>query len=174
MSTTWLISDTHFGHRNILTFRRDDGTPLREAPSIEAHDERLVARWNERVRPEDKVYHLGDVAICNRGHFHRVLQRLHGRKVLIKGNHDTLALKDYAQHFYDLRGYHVLDRLLLAHVPVHAESLARWRGQMHGHLHARVVLDSTGAIDPRYMNVSVEQTDGYPIAFDEVRTRFPR
>jgi calcineurin-like phosphoesterase family protein len=26
-------------------------------------DEEMIRRWNDRVRPSDKVYHLGDVVI---------------------------------------------------------------------------------------------------------------
>jgi len=29
MSNTFLISDTHFGHGNILNFKKKDGHPLR-------------------------------------------------------------------------------------------------------------------------------------------------
>ena len=67
MPATWLISDTHFGHDKTCTvFKRDDGTPLRPFRDAEEMDEELVRRWNERVRKNDKVYHLGDVVIARK------------------------------------------------------------------------------------------------------------
>ena len=89
---TFLISDTHFGHKNILSFKRNDGTSLRPAfNSIEEHDEFLIDNWNKVVSPTDKIYHLGDVGFYNVSKLLEVMSRLNGRKVLIKGNHDNLS-----------------------------------------------------------------------------------
>ena len=85
MPASWLISDTHFGHEKTCTvFTREDGSPLRPFSCAEEMDEFMVKAWNERVRPNDKVYHLGDVVI-NRKFLH-ILSRLNGSKVLIRGN----------------------------------------------------------------------------------------
>ena len=182
MPAVFLISDTHFGHEKTCTvFKREDGSPLRPFSCAEEMDEFMVKSWNERVRPTDKVYHLGDVVI-NRKFLH-VLSRLNGDKVLIRGNHDIFKLEDYTQHFRDIRGYHVMNGLILSHVPVHAESLARFGANIHGHLHANRVKKAKGfdvksneiiysdEIDPRYFNVSVEQIDFAPILFEEVLKR---
>lgn len=182
MPATWLISDTHFGHEKTCTaFKRNDGSPLRPFSSAEEMDEVMVARWNERVRPRDKIYHLGDVVI-NRKFLH-VLGRLNGDKVLIKGNHDIFRLEDYTPYFRDIRGYHVLNGCILSHVPVHPESLARFGCNVHGHLHANRVMRASGIdtvigeilygkeIDPRYYNVSVECTDFAPILLEDVFQR---
>lgn len=159
----WLISDTHFGHKNILTFRRKDGTPLRPHSSIEEHDQCLIDNWNRVVGKSDKVYHLGDVGFFNVTRFDQVFSQLNGTKVLIKGNHDILKAEQWLRHFKDIRAYHMLDKVLLAHVPVHPLSLDRWRGQVHGHLHDNDVGDS------RYFNVSCEKINYTPINFEEVR-----
>lgn len=182
MPATWLISDTHFGHEKTCTvFKREDGSPLRPFASAEEMDEFMVAAWNQRVRPGDKVYHLGDVVI-NRKFLH-ILGRLNGDKVLIRGNHDIFKLEDYAVHFRDIRGYHVMNGLILSHVPVHHAQLGRFGCNIHGHLHAHRVMLPTGIdrktgdvlyggdIDPRYFNVSVEQIDFAPILFEDVLSR---
>lgn len=49
----FFISDTHFGHSNILNFKREDGSPLRDYSSIEEHDEYLIQRWNSTVKATD-------------------------------------------------------------------------------------------------------------------------
>lgn len=164
MSRTFLISDTHFGHSNILTFKRDDGTPLRPFSSVEEMDETMIDNWNRVVGKKDKVYHLGDLVFSNRK-LQEVMPRLNGTKVLIKGNHDTLKLSQYAQFFKDVRAYHVLDKMLLSHIPIHPNSMGKWRANLHGHLHYHLIDDE------RYINLSVEQINYTPIEFEEIRER---
>jgi len=165
MPSVFLISDTHFGHEKCCTvFKRADGSPLRPFSGAEEMDEAMIKNWNDRVRPEDKVYHLGDVVI-NRRYLH-ILDRLNGDKVLIKGNHDIFKLEDYYPRFRDIRGYHVMNGMILSHVPVHRDSLERFGCNIHGHLHANRVMDN-GVIDPRYFNVSVECIDFAPILFED-------
>jgi calcineurin-like phosphoesterase family protein len=177
MPAVFLVSDTHFGHAGVTRFLRNDGvTKLRPWDSPEEMDEAMVAAWNERVRPNDKVYHLGDV-VMHRKHLSTV-GRLNGDKVLIRGNHDIFQDRDYKPYFRSLRGYHVMDGMILSHIPVHPESLGRFGVNIHGHLHAnRVMRDlatsgRTDVIDPRYHNVSVEQLPDFaPILFEDVVKR---
>jgi len=161
MSNIFLISDTHFGHVGVTQFLREDGTKLRPWDNIEEMDEALVSNWNSVVTPKDKVYHLGDVVI-NRKHL-KTLLRLNGEKVLVKGNHDIFRINEYLEHFKDVRGYHILDNLIMSHIPIHPDSRGRFRGNIHGHLHANTVGD------PWYYNVSVEQINYTPIPFETVR-----
>ncbi len=161
MPTTFLTSDTHFGHYGVTQFLRDDGTKLRPWDNTEEMDEELVKRWNSVVRPNDKVYHLGDVVI-NRKALH-TLSRLNGDKVLIKGNHDIFKIDDYLTYFRDIRGYHVMDKAILSHIPLHPDSKGRFRANIHGHLHYHK-LD-----DPWYICVCVEQTDYTPVPWDTIR-----
>ena len=169
MPATWLISDTHFGHDKTCTvFKRDDGSPLRPFKDAEEMDEEMVKRWNERVKKNDKVYHLGDVVIARKSL--AILERLNGDKVLIKGNHDIFKLNDYTKHFRDIRGYHVMSGLIFSHVPVHADSIERFGCNVHGHLHHRRVLID-GKIDSRYFNVSVECVDFAPISLEDLKNR---
>jgi calcineurin-like phosphoesterase family protein len=176
MPNIFIVSDTHFGHAGVCKFLRNDGvTKLRPWDTPEEMDEFMIAAWNERVRPKDKVYHLGDVVI-NRRHL-STLARLNGDKVLIRGNHDIFKLEDYTPYFRDIRGYHVMNGMILSHIPVHEESLGRFGTNIHGHLHANRVMyrdpfESFAAkVDPRYHCVCVEQTDFAPILFEDVIKR---
>ena len=183
MPAVFLVSDTHFGHAGVCRFTRADGcTPLRPWDDAEEMDEAMVKAWNERVSPNDKVYHLGDVVI-NRKSL-AIMRRLNGDKVLIRGNHDIFKDTDYREHFRELRAYHVMNGLILSHIPVHEASLGRFGCSIHGHLHANRVMKpagvdpNTGAIlysaeiDPRYHNVSVEQLPDFaPILFEDVLKR---
>ena len=175
MPAVFLVSDTHFGHAGVCRFLRNDGvTKLRPWDTPEEMDEEMVKRWNERVRPNDKVYHLGDVVINRRAL--PILSRLNGDKVLIRGNHDIFKDEDYAPYFRSLRGYHVMNGMILSHIPIHEASLGRFGVNIHGHLHAnRVMVDTHGRRDPyidtRYHCVCVEQTDFAPILFEDVVKR---
>lgn len=171
MSNIFLCSDHHISHSNILTFKRNDGSPLRDFASIDEHDEFIIEQHNKVVRPQDKVYFLGDVTFSKK-HMH-LIGRMHGDKVLIKGNHDKLELKDYIPYFRDLRGSHQFDGMILTHVPVHTESLARWAVNVHGHLHANRVMGAWGSkVDERYQSVCMEQLDNYtPISLEELKLR---
>jgi calcineurin-like phosphoesterase family protein len=178
MPSVFLTSDTHFGHVNICNFTNYDGSPVRPWDSVEEMDEEMVKRWNNTVGPKDKVYHLGDVVI-NRKSL-QILDRLNGDKVLIKGNHDIFPLKDYVKYFRDIRAYHVMNGMILSHIPVHKESIARFGTNIHGHTHGNRVMKIVGAytdgtpirskdkIDPDYFCVCVEQTNYTPISFEDV------
>jgi calcineurin-like phosphoesterase family protein len=162
--------------------RNDGVTKLRPWDDPEEMDEFMIKAWNERVRPNDKVYHLGDVVINRKAM--STLARLNGDKVLIRGNHDIFRDDEYRQYFRELRAYHVMNGMILSHIPIHEASLGRFGVNIHGHLHsnrvkkARGVDARTGAIlysdeiDPRYHCVCVEQTPDFaPILFEDVIKR---
>ena len=173
MPAVFLVSDTHFGHAGVCRFMRNDGvTKLRPWDTPEDMDEAMVKAWNERVRPNDKVYHLGDVVINRRAL--ATMARLNGDKVLIRGNHDIFRDDEYRKYFRELRAYHVMNGMILSHIPIHSESLGRFGTNIHGHLHSnRVMTEVWGVykIDVRYHCVCVEQTDFAPILFEDVIKR---
>jgi calcineurin-like phosphoesterase family protein len=182
MPSVFLVSDTHFGHKGVCHFTRNDGvTKLRPFDTPEEMDEFMVEAWNAKVRPNDKVYHLGDVVINRKAL--GIMRRLNGDKVLIRGNHDIFRDDEYREYFRELRAYHVMNGMILSHIPVHAESLGRFGVNIHGHLHAnrvkraRGVDARTGEVlysdenDVRYHCVCVEQTDFAPILFEDVIKR---
>lgn len=172
MPSVFLVSDTHFGHAGVCRFLNQDGTKLRPWDNPEEMDEELVKRWNETVRPNDKVYHLGDVVINRRAL--KTLSRLNGDKVLIRGNHDIFRDDEYRQYFRELRAYHVMNGMILSHIPIHPDSLGRFGTNIHGHLHSnRVMTEINGVVVPdlRYICVCVEQTDFRPILFEDVQKK---
>jgi calcineurin-like phosphoesterase family protein len=170
MTTTFVVADLHFGHEGMCRFLAEDGTKIRPWDNLKDMDEALIANWNTVVRPTDKVYVLGDVAMKSK-HLPSI-HECRGEKILIKGNHDQGKLNEYVRYFRDIRACHQLSGCLLSHIPIHPDSLARWRANIHGHLHTRQVMTS-GVPDPRYICVSVEQTGFRPIAWDDVLKRLP-
>ena len=182
MPATFLVSDTHFGHAGVCRFTEADGvTKIRPWTDPHEMDEAMIQRWNDVVRPNDKVYHLGDVVINRKAL--PTLHRLNGDKVLIRGNHDIFRDDEYREYFRELRAYHVLNGMILSHIPVHEASLGRFGTNIHGHLHsgrvkkARGVDAKTGTVlysdenDVRYHCVCVEQTGFAPILLEDVYKR---
>lgn len=177
----FIASDHHLGHENVLTFKREDGSPLRPYFSLAEMHEALVANHNSVVRPQDKVYFLGDVMMNKKGL--EPLSRMNGTKILIKGNHDVMKLNVYAEHFKDVRSVHPLEKgFVLTHVPIHPQSLERWGTNIHGHLHANNVTRAKETYpnpradpvwvnedDPRYFCACIEQINYTPIAFEEIK-----
>ena len=166
MTDIWLISDTHFNHRNILTFKDDDGNLIRpNFTNVHDMDEHMVECWNSVVKDGDIVYHLGDVYF---GELGQLLNRCRGRKRLILGNHDAGKDQHLLRSFSKIQMWRMFPEfgLLLTHVPVHPSSLERkdfTLRNVHGHLHQRKIDDT------RYTNVSVECINYTPVNIEELR-----
>ena len=110
MPSVWLVSDTHFGHAGVCRFTHNDtGIKIRPWDNPDEMDEYMVEAWNKTVRPNDKVYHLGDVVMKRKNL--EIMSRLNGDKVLIRGNHDIFKMDDYTKYFRDIRGYHVMNNM---------------------------------------------------------------
>ena len=167
MSNTFFASDTHLGHKNILVFRHggDQGARIRPHwDAIEEHDEALIENWNRVVRPQDKVYHLGDCVINRK--FLPLLGRLNGNKRLVRGNHDIFPITEYLKYFGEVYGVRVLEDMILSHIPLNKECItARFQTNVHGHLHSNVIKD------PMYLCVSMEQINFTPISIEDVRAQ---
>lgn len=157
--TTWVISDTHFGHAQLLS----GSDPARPFDTLgQMHDE-IVQRWNAVVRPGDTVYHLGDVYF-NQGW--RVLERLNGTKHLILGNHDAPSDPHLTTAFREIALWKVFaeERVVLTHLPLDLSARGglgqRFACNIHGHLHHRP------APSDRHLCVCVEQTGYAPLNLD--------
>ncbi len=171
MSNIWFISDTHFNHTNILSFE-SNGKPLRpEFNNVGEMNEYMITMWNQTVKPQDHIYHLGDIAIGFKG-VPEILMQLQGHKRLVMGNHDREPIATYMKYFEKIKSYNVLDNIIFSHIPIHPESIShRWTGNVHGHLHSHLV-QLEGEDDPRYINISVEQIAYTPVHLDEIVRRF--
>lgn len=158
MSEVFVISDTHFGHTNIIKYCN------RPFNSVEEMDEALIENWNSVVGSQDKVYHLGDVTLSAKKL--AILDRLKGNKVLIRGNHDIFRLKQYTPYFKDVRATHEIGGYILSHIPVHDSQKYRYKGNIHGHTHEK------NLEDPWYCNVSVEQINYTPTHINTIFSRY--
>ena len=164
MHYQYFLSDPHFSHKNILNFRDDKGVLIRPFNSIEEMDELIIENINKVVRPQDKLYILGDVAMNRR--CLPILDRIITKKrILIKGNHDLFSLKDYSKFFKDIRAYKIMPKhgIIFSHIPIHPNGLeGRFQMNIHGHYHANVIDDK------RYLNICPEQVGYAPLELEEI------
>lgn len=164
----YLISDLHLGHKAILKYRTQFAT------LDEMHDT-IINNWNNVITPQDKVYILGDVAWNKQALV--LLDSMNGKKVLIKGNHDILPLKEYVKYFKNMEGAKEYKGCILTHIPVHESQLERFKINIHGHLHDKCIEFPTSIIghkfadyvkDTRYINVCCEQVNYTPVLLEDI------
>lgn len=153
--TIFVISDLHLNHSKILRHCHRPFNSLRQMNSD------LVKRWNSVVGEYDTVYHLGDFSI--RGSPQRWIRQLNGRKIFIRGNHDSIFLRA-KQHSILSYGGH---RFYLVHDP--RDAPGSWAGWIiHGHTHNKVPRYPFINGDQRTINVSCECTGYTPISLDSL------
>jgi len=161
----YVISDTHFGHENVLRFKDDDGAYIRSGFSgIRDHDEHIIEKWNDVVREHDIVYHLGDVYFASEGYAKSILNRLNGRKRLIVGNHDKVKSKVLYDSFQKISMWRMFPKLkvVLTHVPIFIDGKAKYTRNIHGHIHQK---ESPTA---KHINASCEAINYTPIDIEEL------
>ena len=163
MSRTWFTADTHFGHDNVI--RHCD----RPFSSVDEMDDAVVKNWNTVIREEDAVWVLGDFCFRSKRPAQGYLDRLHGIKHLIVGNHDhedTVTAPGWAsvQQLAEVAvdGF----RLVLCHY-----ALRVWPRSHHGALH--LYGHSHGLLSPnrRTLDVGVDAWDFRPVQLAEIRQR---
>jgi len=171
MKNVFLIADLHFGDSDMCSLLKEDGHPIRPFKSVEEHDATLIENWNKVVNDGDKVYVLGDVAQKKKDL--EKFTELHGKKILIKGNHDIYEMKEYAKYFKDIRGTHRLENgILMSHIPVHPSTFGKaHKVNVHGHIHdKRVIVPGDRYPDIRYFCVSCEHINYTPMELGAIET----
>lgn len=135
----WIITDTHFNHENIRNGKLTSVRPW-------DYQEQILTNWNKFVKPEDLVYHLGDVIFARGKGLAEIMNSLNGTKILIRGNHDYFDIGhkrkavDAIPNFYTDNGFTLVvdaimerNNVLLSHAPM---KLSRdITMNIHGHFH---------------------------------------
>ena len=172
MSKLFFTSDHHFGHTNVIKFCD------RPFETVEEMNDVLIQRWNEKISPEDEVYHLGDFGMTkDREMISDILDRLNRKIYLIVGNHEGAAL-NHRKRFKWVKDYFELkvkdesckngvQRIILFHYAMRV-----WRGDyrgtwhLYGHSHGNLP-----DLEDRYcFDIGVDCHDFYPLSYEEVKT----
>jgi len=165
VTNIWFVSDTHFGHANIIRYC--------ERPFKDVHemDEVLIKNWNERVKPGDLVYHLGDFALSAPAEVPNYVRRLNGTIQLIHGNHDRfLKQKRNDNYGFNWIGPYKEIKIdgqliVLCHYPFLTwRSSHRGSWALHGHCHGNLKRDMAA----RRLDIGVDCWNYKPISLEEV------
>ena len=81
----WFTSDEHFGHGLIVEYANRPFASCDEMNAV------MIRKFNERVKPEDVTFIIGDFCFksglgCAKSTWW--LDQLNGQKIIVKGNHD--------------------------------------------------------------------------------------
>jgi len=154
----WFISDTHFGHENVIRYCRP------QYASLDEMEGDIIDRWNETVGPQDLVYHLGDFG-WKTADAKRVRSMPNGTIRLVVGNHDdipSLAAAGLFQRIYLWKQFRE-HGFTATHIPMRREQLRHGSMNVHGHVHG-----NRDGLENFHLDVSVESVNFRPVHFDDV------
>lgn len=165
-ATTWITSDSHFGHQNIIGYchRPTD------------HEQIIMEEWASAVPPHATLLHLGDLVWKSNGLFKHVISKhLTGYpKYLILGNHDRQRPSFYRECGFKIvkpfsipytLGKH-LYHVSFSHYPLKQDEAHPYHIRLHGHIHNNGYGGKDQDFTPfsfNQINVSVEQTHYRPV-----------
>lgn len=174
MTNTWITSDTHFNHKNIIKYC---GRPFY---NVHEMNYTIIERWNECIKPNDNVMHLGDFGFGSKQSLEKIFKKLNGNITLFIGNHDKKKIYNELPFWNIKQGvddnlYICDQQVLRCHYPYpesmpegEIDKFAKRRpidiGQwlICGHIHEKWKLRG------RMINVGVDVWDFRPVHFDQI------
>jgi len=169
----WLTSDQHFFHKNIIKYSQ---RPFQDEYEM---NEILLENYNKIVKSNDIVFHLGDLSAGLGGRvedLHKIISKMNGTKILLRGNHDYQKTKWYLEAgFSGVYYYLELGDYFISHYPLENNQYAgllqkrlielyensKCTKIIHGHTHKR-------EIDNK-INVGVDLWNYEPVNFDTIK-----
>jgi len=165
----YIISDTHFNHKNIITYEN------RPFNSIEEMNNAMIKRWNLVVKPNDIVYHLGDVGLGQESLLKEIIPSLNGHKILVRGNHDKKSKNFYLDcGFEEVRPSFIEEhdgvKIFFSHQPDTRPGNQHDTYDMHfyGHVHSKGANASFPTISRDGACLCVERWDYTPVELNKV------
>lgn len=140
----FVVADLHFAHKAMLKFSHTSRGHFANSWEM---DEEIIRNWNNVVGKNDIVYLLGDVSFSSGKKTRGLIERLNGRIILIKGNHDKQKdinkyidlledVLDYKEINYEYKDYHY--HIVMSHYPFGSWNRSFHGSIMcHGHSHGR-------------------------------------
>jgi calcineurin-like phosphoesterase family protein len=139
---TWLTSDLHLFHRNIITYC---SRPFKDEYEM---NDFIIEMWNKTVGETDRVIVVGDLTAGldkRNDELSQVISRLKGVKTLVLGNHDHMTAKWYKTAGFDTVVRHIYDNgVLFVHKPatefnvksINLQNQYKPNLIIHGHIHS--------------------------------------
>ena len=135
----FMTSDSHLGHYNICKYCH------RPFQSRSDMDQTLIKNWNAVVPEDGIVVHCGDFMLPHNEdikEYNKYLNQLHGRVLLLRGNHDRASLDWVSDKLIAVRDQAmiVVDgvKIFAQHYPC-----AAFNGDYHVYGHIHTLADGT-------------------------------
>jgi len=161
----YFTSDHHFFHSNIIDYC---GRPFK---NVENMNKTMAIRWNQVVKPNDVVYHLGDFALAKKDDDISFFYDLNGDIILIKGNHDR-HIKRFKDRFVFVTNQQQIiyknHNFFMSHRCVTTTYWDSGTIYLHGHRHVGDKWNKNVHGDTNKINVCVDLWDFYPINIDTI------
>ena len=178
----WITSDTHYHHTNICRgvtrWRTLDGKiptdHTRNFQDLDEMDSVIVNNINSKVRPNDTLIHLGDVAFGGFEKIGEFLNRLVCKNIhLVLGNHDqhiTKNKEDIRSRFLSVSNYLEVEiggvEFVLSHYPLCSwNKLGKGSIHLHGHVHLSAK-DKWG--NGKRLDVGIDGNNMHPYKLSEI------
>ena len=171
------ISDTHFGHENVLSQCRP------QFQTIEEMNATIIDNINRKMKRSDILYILGDFAFRNAQSAVEYLEAIKPKKILILGNHDKdwlkcLSKEEIDRHFLGVYQQYSIKRnkieIHLNHFPQLAWNRSHYFASSFsvcGHIHnARDTTDAARLFPlvKGQFNAGVDINHFEPVTFEEL------
>ena len=135
----FLTSDSHLGHFNICKYCH------RPFQSRSEMDHTLIKNWNAVVPEDGIVVHCGDFMLPHNEdikEYNKYLNQLHGRVLLLRGNHDRASLDWVSDKLIAVRDQAMIIvdgvKIFAQHYPC-----AAFTGDYHVYGHIHTLADGT-------------------------------
>lgn len=160
--TVWFTSDTHFFHKNIISF---SNRPYKDVGEMNWD---IIRNISSVVAPGDTLYHLGDFTM---GSWNVTLPLIHHIPCpiyWILGNHDRPKNRD-KEHFAWVGHYKRIDvegqKICLCHYPIESwHGMHRGAWHLHGHSHG----NGKRTMNRRF-DVGVDVWNMKPVSFEMLK-----
>lgn len=140
-------------------------------------DRVMIERWNERVGPDDLVYHLGDFALTkDHAKVGQIIDSLNGKIHLIAGNHERAAMAheqkfEWVKDYFELRVNDADADRGIQKITLFHYAMRVWRHdfrrawQLYGHTHGTLP-DKPHKLA---IDVGMDCHNFYPLSYEEVK-----
>lgn len=171
------ISDTHFGHQNIL----DQCRP--QFPDLETMNRVIIDNINARMTRRDTLYIMGDFAYRSKIPVTEYLEAIKPKKVLLIGNHDgdwlrKLSEEEKKRYFVGIHEQYGFKKngieIHMNHYPLLAWNRSHFFGgsfSICGHIHNTVAGVQAAELFPQIkcqLNAGVDINGFAPVTFEEL------
>lgn len=158
----WFTADYHLGHANIIKYCD------RSFLDVEKMNNTIIHNHNERVKPDDVVFFLGDFCFRSSGSKKAIdyERMLNGKLIFIKGNHDNNNSTKTIINNLVVEYAH--KRIYLVHNPefVCIDYDINFVGHIHGLWEIQRIRKGFSFTDA--INVGVDVWDFKPVLFEEI------